>query len=190
MESCRRHGKVLGKPHMNTGTTQLVLELRIGMNGQIHVPAALPRRKNPGNYWTGDWVDSTAGRDLLEKIQILCPYQDSNPGPSSKYPSHQASSTQERRVQNVLLREFYGHIPPALPDRWPKWPRGVVRTAVLLDLPLEYRRQEFWRLCGRSVHTAHLCTQQHGELDLEATAWLPPRGRSLLEKLTLPQLAK
>jgi hypothetical protein len=60
-------------------------------------------------------VDSTAGRDLLEKIQILCPYQDSNPGPSSKYPSHQASSTEERRVQNVLLREFYGHIPPALP---------------------------------------------------------------------------
>ena len=60
-------------------------------------------------------MDSTAGRGALEKIQIFCAYQDSIPGPSSRYPSHQASSTEERRVQNVLLREFYGNIPPALP---------------------------------------------------------------------------
>jgi hypothetical protein len=38
MESCRRYGKgkdegkVLGKPHKNTGTATLVLELRIGMD--------------------------------------------------------------------------------------------------------------------------------------------------------------
>jgi hypothetical protein len=103
-------------------------------------------------------VDSTAGRDALEKIQIFCAYQDSNPGPSSHYPSHQASSTEERRVQNVLLREFYGHIPPALHCPARPVTQMTLRcgsSSCVAGPHIGIPETQFWRLCGQC--TLHSC---------------------------------
>jgi hypothetical protein len=58
------------------------------VSGQIYAPTALTPGKDPGIYWIGDWVGSRTGLDVLEKRRISCPCRDSNPGPSSPYPSH------------------------------------------------------------------------------------------------------
>jgi len=114
-------------------------------------------------------VDSTAGRDALEKTQIFGACQDSNPGPSIRYPSHQTSSTEERRVLNVLLREFYGQIPPTLPC-----PTGDPNDPAVCFVQLccwtsHWNTGDTVLATERSGHSAQLCVQQHRELDLGAT---------------------
>jgi hypothetical protein len=39
--------------------------------GQLHAPAALPRKRAPGAHWIGGWVDSRAGLEYLEKRKFL-----------------------------------------------------------------------------------------------------------------------
>ena len=53
--------------------------LKMGMGGQHHAPAALPRER-PGTHRTGGWVGPRAGLDGCEKSR---PHRDSIPGPSS-----------------------------------------------------------------------------------------------------------
>jgi hypothetical protein len=49
------------------------------VSGQLHAPAALPRRKNPGTYWIGGWVGPRASLDAVAKRKIPSPRRESNP---------------------------------------------------------------------------------------------------------------
>jgi hypothetical protein len=52
------------------------------VSDQLHVPAALHPGKNSSTHCTGGWVDTRATLDGF-KEQSSCPYQNSNPWPSS-----------------------------------------------------------------------------------------------------------
>jgi hypothetical protein len=50
----------------------LDLGINFGVSGQIHAPAALPRKeRNPGTHWIGDWVGPRAGLGDVEKRKFL-----------------------------------------------------------------------------------------------------------------------
>jgi hypothetical protein len=51
----------------------------MGVDGQLHDPAALPPEKRPGTHFVGGWVVPRAGLDGCEKSR---PHRDSIPGPS------------------------------------------------------------------------------------------------------------
>ena len=53
-----------------------------GVSGQCHVPAALPKGKNPGTYCVGGWVGPRAG---LGCCGMSRPHRDSITGQSSPY---------------------------------------------------------------------------------------------------------
>jgi hypothetical protein len=48
--------------------------------GQIHTPAAIPRKRVPGNHWIWDWVDTRTGLDDVEN-KSSWPYRNSNSDP-------------------------------------------------------------------------------------------------------------
>ena len=52
----------------------------MGVDGQLHAPAALPPGNRPGTHCIGGWVGPRAGLDGCEKS---LPHRDSIPGPSS-----------------------------------------------------------------------------------------------------------
>ena len=49
------------------------------VSGHHHVPTALTPGKNPGTNSTGLYMDPADGMDVLEKKQICCRCQISNP---------------------------------------------------------------------------------------------------------------
>jgi hypothetical protein len=40
------------------------------VNGQLHDPAVLPRRKEPGTHWIGGWLGPRAGLDAEAEGEI------------------------------------------------------------------------------------------------------------------------
>jgi hypothetical protein len=52
----------------------------MGVGGQRHAPASLPKGKRPGALFIGGWVGLRADLDGREKPR---PHWDSIPGPSS-----------------------------------------------------------------------------------------------------------
>jgi hypothetical protein len=61
------------------------------VSSQLHAPAALRPRNNPGKNWIWGWVGSRAGLDVLEKGNISCTSQVSDPEPSIQSAAHSLS---------------------------------------------------------------------------------------------------
>jgi hypothetical protein len=50
------------------------------MSGQLHTPAALPRKSGPGSHWIGSWVGTKNVLVVVVKRKIPCFCQELNPG--------------------------------------------------------------------------------------------------------------
>lgn len=70
------------------------------ISGQLHVPAALAPRKEPGTHWTGGWLDTTVGLDVLGKGQIFVPAEIHNP-------DRPARNVHNEFIKNPALKTSY-----------------------------------------------------------------------------------
>jgi hypothetical protein len=69
------------------------------MCGQIHGPATLPPRKDPGTHWIGGWLGPRAGLDGVENRKFL-----TLPGPEIRPLGRPARS---QSLYRLLYPGFY-----------------------------------------------------------------------------------
>ena len=58
-----------------------------GVIGQLFAPTALPPGKSSVTHRMGSWLNPRASLDVLEIVQMLCSYGESNDGTSDVQPA-------------------------------------------------------------------------------------------------------
>jgi hypothetical protein len=127
------------------GVALLILWPRhhMGMNDQLHAPAALPlRERDPGTNWVGGWVDPKAVLDAVVKRKIPSLRRESSPRTSiihlARSPAlyrlsyHGSSLSLSRPISLWCILILSSR----LRDKYPNWNHGY-------DAPQE-KLKYFW----------------------------------------------